>query len=230
MVMAKHGNVRHIKRLSAPQFFGVHRKGDIYVTKPNAGRHTLKSSIALVTLLKKLSLASRNVDAERIIRSGSIHVNSRAIKEPNYPIGLNDAIEIAGEDKYYKIGINNRGQIAVDETKKPNYDSMLFKVTGKYRAKGNAIMLRLHDGRVVKGNADVKINDSVTVDLKDKVTKVLKLGDGAQCMVVDGVHAGTSGKITGITAGTLHRRHSVLVQRIDGKEFETLVKNVMVTE
>ena len=157
-------------------------------------------------------------------------MNGKAINEPNYPVGFNDIIEVVGENKHFRIGINNRGQMSTEEVKKPNYDSMIFKVAGKYKAKGNTIMLRLQDGKAVKGKADVKVNDSVIIDSKDEVKKVLKLGMGAKCILLGGVHSGATGRINKVIDGTLHRRQSVMVQQEDGKEFETQVKNVMITE
>ena len=40
--MAEKGNSRYMKRLNAPEYFGIHRKEHAYVTKPNPGRHTLE--------------------------------------------------------------------------------------------------------------------------------------------------------------------------------------------
>ena len=231
IMMGKKGNVRHFKSLSAPLFLGIHRKGSVYVTKPNGGRHTIDRSISLVTLVKGLGLApANNAETERIIRRGLILVNNKVIREPSYPVGLNDIIEVVNEKKHYKIGINSRSRIDVAETPKPDYDSMLYKVTGKYKTKKESIMLRLHDGSVVKGVKDVDVNDSVIVNSKGSVSKVLKLEKGAKCIVIDGVHAGTSGKITEITEGTLHMRHSAKIQQSGGKEVVTIVKNMMVIE
>jgi small subunit ribosomal protein S4e len=231
IIMGKKGNVRHFKSLSAPLYLGIHRKGSVYVTKPNGGRHTIDKSIALVMLVKRLGIApENNTETERIIRRGLILVNNKVIREPSYPVGLNDIIEVANEKKHFKIGINDRSKIEISEMQKPDYDNMLYKVTGKYKTKKEAIMLRLHDGSVVKGVKGVDVNDSVIVNSKGAVSKVLKLEKGAKCIVIDGVHAGTSGKITDITEGTLHMRHSATIQQKDGKDIITIVKNMMVME
>ncbi len=212
-------------------FLGIRRKGSVYVTKPNGGRHTLDKSISLVMLVKRLDIApANNTETERIIRRGLILVNNKVIREPSYPVGLNDIIEVANEKKYYRIAVNDRARIEIVGIQKPDYDSMLYKVTGKYKAKKESIMLRLHDGSIVKGIKGVDVNDSVIVNSKGEVAKVLKLEKGAKCIVIDGVHAGTSGKITNITEGSLHIRHSATIQQKDGKEIITIVKNMMVME
>ena len=112
--MGKKGNVRHFKSLSAPMFLGIRRKGSVYVTKPNGGRHTLDKSISLVMLVKRLDIApANNTETERIIRRGLILVNNKVIREPSYPVGLNDIIEVANEKKYYRIAVNDRARIEI---------------------------------------------------------------------------------------------------------------------
>ena len=104
-------------------FLGIHRKGSVYVTKPDAGRHTIDKSISLVTLVKRLGLApANNAETERIIRRGLILVNNKKVREPSYPVGLNDIIEVANEKKYYRIGINSRSQIEISDMQKPDYE------------------------------------------------------------------------------------------------------------
>jgi small subunit ribosomal protein S4e len=230
MIMAKKGNVRHLKSLNAPQFMDVHGKETAYVAKPGMGRHSFERSVPLSLIVKRLGLAGKTSEIERVIKEGLVNVNNKAIREPSYPVGLNDIIEVSKENKYCRIGINNRGQIEISEMKKPDYDKMLYKVTGKYKGKNETIMIKLHDGSVLKGSNDVGVNDSVVVNSKGAVTKVLKLGSGAKCMVIGGVHAGATGSIKGVTEGTKHLRHSATVLQSDGKEFETIVKNIMVME
>ncbi len=45
--MGSKGNDRHIKRLASPRYLHIERKVSAYVIKPDAGRHTLESSMAL---------------------------------------------------------------------------------------------------------------------------------------------------------------------------------------
>jgi ribosomal protein S4E len=187
-------------------------------------------SVPLSLIVRRLGLAPKTSEIERVIKDGLISVNNNVIKEPNYAVGLNDIIEVGKENKYCRVGINNRGQMEMADMKKPDYEKMLYKVTGKYKAKNNTIMIRLHDGSVLKGGKDVNVNDSVIVNSKGEVAKVLKLGEGAKCMIIGGVHAGSTGSIKGVTAGTVHLRHSATVVRSDGKEFETIVNNIMVME
>lgn len=227
--MANRGKSRHIKGLNAPRYLAIHRKEQRYVAKTNPGRHTLDKSITLLLFASKAELTENAKDARKVIKAGSIHVNGKPVKDPKYPIGLNDTIEIPQEKKYYKIGITELAKVAINPISKPGHEAMLYKVVGKYKAKGEKIMIRLHDGSAVHGTKDVKVNDSVILDSKRKITKVLKLDVGAECEIVDGVHVGTTGKIQKLVPGTMHKTESATIEQKDGNKFETLVKNVMVT-
>ena len=229
MIMAGKGKSRHMKGLNSPKYFDINRKERAYVTKPNPGRHMLESSITLKLLAEKLELGSKNTEAERIIKNGNILVNNKVVKEPKYPVGLNDTIEILNEKRYYRIGISRLGQVSITKLEKTDYDSKLYKVVGKYKTDSNKIMLRLHDGGIINGSNDVNVNDSLILDSKMKMAKVLKLQVGSECAVIDGVHVGASGKIKQLTKGTMHKTQSVLIEQNEGKAFETLVKNIMVT-
>ena len=43
----------------------------------------------------------------------------------------------------------------------------------------------------------MNVNDSIMLDSKNAVEKVLPLKKGSSCLVIEGVHVGTSGKIVG---------------------------------
>ncbi len=224
--MANKGRSRHMTSLAAPKYFGIERKAHKYISKPNAGRHTLDRSLSLMLLLKRLGFAESSSDAKKIISSGIVSLNGRRMSEPKFPVGLSDTVEVKG--KAYRIGIDNLARASFEEVKKPDYDSQLYRVIGKYKARKGQIMLKLHDGRTVKSDNKAKVNDSVIVDSNDAVKKVLRLDVGAECFVFSGVHVGTNGKIKTITPGNEKREASVVISPKSGEEFETIVKNVMI--
>lgn len=224
--MANKGGRGYIKRLNAPKYFSIHRKEHAYVIKQSPGRHSLQKSIALTLLLDKLELAANRRESAKIINSGMVKVNGKPVKDPRYPIGLSDMIEV-GPDKY-TVNINERGKILIEKEGKGK-SSQVYKVIGKYKYKNDNIMLRLHDGSIVKGSEDIKVNDSVSVADK-KVSKIIKLGNGSKCEIIDGVHVGKSGKVKDIREGNIHKQKSVVVEQQSGESFETLVKNIIIVE
>ncbi len=103
--MANKGRSRHMTSLAAPKYFGIERKAHKYISKPNAGRHTLDRSLSLMLLLKRLGFAESSSDAKKIISSGIVSLNGRRMSEPKFPVGLSDTVEVKG--KAYRIGIDN---------------------------------------------------------------------------------------------------------------------------
>ncbi len=218
-----------MKSLNAPRFFDIHRKENKYVTKPRAGRHTLDRAIPLALLLRKTTIAKSMDEAKRILSVRSVKVNGKFVKDSKYAVGLNDIIEITSEGKYYKIDINAQGHIAPTPMEKPD-STILYKVLGKYKVKGNKLMLRLHDGSVVAGSADIKVSDSVLIDSSRKIVSHLKIDTGAKCRVIDGAHVGTHGSIKELVKGGMNKASSVIIEEKSGNTFQTPVRNIMVTK
>lgn len=215
--------------LAAPKYFGIYRKHQRYVIKPDPGRHSLERCVPLLIAVKKLGAASGSVEASNVIKNGSVLVNGRAVKEVKFPVGLNDIIELKGAGSHYMIGIEKHGRAAFEELEKADYENQLFRVIGKYKSAKGQIMIRLNDGSNAKGNRDIKVNDSVILDSKRNFKMRVPLQVGAKCFVISGVHVGTAGSISSIKEGTAKREASLVVKPASGEEFETIVRNVMVT-
>jgi len=224
--MGNKGNNRHIKRLAAPRYLHIGKKVKPYVVKPNSGRHTLRASISIATVLvDKLGIAGNAKEAKRAIKSGNVEVNGRVIKDERYPLGFADIIHLKPSKESYRIGIGIRGTVSVDK-EEGKHEEQVFKVIGKFIAKGNKEKIRLHNGNILPSIKDVKVNDSVK--LKDgKVSAVLKMQKGARCVILNGIHASESGVISDIKQGTALRAATVEIEG-DGVKTETLLDNVIV--
>ncbi len=224
--MGSKGNNRHIKRLASPRYLHVEKKVNAYVIKPNAGRHTLDSSIALATVLKeKLGVASNTKEVKQILKSGNVEVNGKQVKDERYPLGFGDVLHFKPSNERYSVGVGGRGAVSIEklEGMEPVH---AFKVIGKYVAKGNKEMIRLYNGTVIPSAKGVSVNDSVYLK-EGRVQDVLKLQKGAHCLVIKGVHAAESGVISEIKLGTALRKATVAIEGGKGRT-ETLLDNVMV--
>ncbi|HUC38982.1 MAG TPA: S4 domain-containing protein [Candidatus Acidoferrum sp.] len=227
--MGNKGNNRHVKSLAAPKYAAVHRKELVYMMKPAAGRHTLQSSISLLAFTRKAGIATTGREAMSTIKKKGILVNGRHVSKPKYPIGLNDVVEVVPAKSFYKIGIDERGHVSLDKLDGRSHDERLCKIVQKYKGRKGALMMRLHDGTVMKAAQGAGVNDSVVLDGSNSVKRVVKLKDGGRCTVVAGVHTGSSGTIKQVKEGTSNVRSSLTIEQ-DGKEFDTLVRNVMAVE
>ena len=228
MIMANKGNRRHMSALASPRFTAIKRKERSYVAKPNPGRHTADRAVSLQLVLNKLGAADTSRKARAIIKNGQVSVNSKTVKVPYYPVGLGDIVAIQ-RGKAYRVFINKYAKVDLEEVGKPDYDSQVFKISGKYRTKKGQVMIRLHDGATIKAGNDVHVNDSVVVDLKNNIKRIFPLKAGAECVVVSGVHVGASGSIKALKQGNMRMEPSAVIKPKDGEEFETIVKNIMVT-
>jgi small subunit ribosomal protein S4e len=225
--MARKGNKRHLKSLNAPGYFGIRKKSTKYVLKPNAGRHALDRCITVALFAKRLGIAGTTNDAKRLVNRKEILVNNKAVSDIRYPIGLNDVITIKSISESYVLGISGVAKVTLQKMSKET-NERTCRIIKKYRAKGGKLMFGLHDGTIIEGNDNGIVNDSVNIDMDNKIKKMLKLDKDSRCLVVDGVHVGTSGIIKEIKQGTVHSSKSVVVQGDNGSSFETLVKNIMV--
>ncbi|MDE1851094.1 MAG: hypothetical protein KGH69_00180 [Candidatus Micrarchaeota archaeon] len=223
--MASKGNNRHVKRIASNRYLHIERKVRKYVAKPNAGRHTGLSSISITTVLKeKLALAKNSFEASKALKGGSIEVNGKVVKDPRYPVGFGDIIHVKPAKESFVVSVGNKG--AVELKKHSGKEEQAFKVIGKYLAKGKETMVRLHNGSVLKAGKEVKVNDSVTLK-NGSIDKVMKLQEGASCLVIRGVHASEEGRIKSIKKGTATRPTTVEIEGKQGST-ETLLDNVMV--
>ena len=225
--MGSKGNNRHVKRLASSRYMKINRKSAKFVTKPAPGRHTRDTTISLITLLKeKLGVANNSKEARSILKSGSVSVNGKAIKEEKYPIGIGDAIHLQKAKESYRVVPGSKGVFSID--KAAAGEKQAFKVLNKYTVKGNKIMIQLNNGNVIASDNNVKVNDSVVLE-KGKVSSVIRFATGSNCLVVKGIHAPATGKIKGVKPGTSGREALVEIEG-NGASFETAAKNVMVVE
>ena len=220
--MSKKGGTNHLNRLAAGKYPQVSRKFSKYIAVQNPGRHTAAMSLPIGVLLRdKLGTARTMFEVRKILKDGLVLVNGRKVRDAHYPVGFGDVVSI-GEDKTrYVIGISRNGTVSIGEGSR-----QVFKVVGKYLARGKTQMIRLHDGTNMRFPEEVNVNDSV--DLSDGKAKVIKLKEGAGCIVINGVHSSGEGTVKEIRKGNAQRDALVQINTKDGKVIETLLDNIMV--
>jgi len=223
--MSNKGNSRHLKRLAASRFMGVHRKEAKYAAKPTPGRHTLAHSTSLLSILRdKLFYASSGAEAKHIIKKGAITLNGRLVKNASIAVGYGDIIGILPTNEYYKVSVNKQGAVVLE--KASSDAKRIGRIQDIYVVKGNKKMMRLHDGSVMPAIEGAKVNDSVVIG-NNKPESLLKFDSGATCFVYKGRHTSETGKIKEIIKGSARSGSKVRVAN-DRGTFETLVENVIV--
>ncbi|MGC8652152.1 MAG: hypothetical protein ACP5UH_02795 [Candidatus Micrarchaeia archaeon] len=226
--MANKGNSRHLKALSAPRYFAAERKGSVYIAKQSPGRFRLDMSVPLIIALDRADTGARNhAELRGIVKSGSVKVNYKTVADPKYPVGLNDIIELGKSGKSYMVSISPVAKLVLKELESTP-KSRVQKVVGKFKAKGNKLMVRLYDGTITSYGESVNVNDSVEIDDKGKISRVIKMNIGSKCFFYAGVHVGETGTIKELTQGAANRGASAKIEGSNGSTFSTLLRNIMV--
>ncbi|MBN2042512.1 MAG: 30S ribosomal protein S4e [Candidatus Aenigmarchaeota archaeon] len=219
----------HLKRYSIPSYWKVPKKGkEEFITRPSPGPHPISRCIPLLVIVRNvLGLADNAKEASKIIKSGSIIVDKRERKDPNFPVGLMDVIEIPAMKKAYRVTVNSKG-LVLEETNET--DQKLCRINKKVIIKGGKIQLNLHDGRNItidKGN--YRTNDSIIIKLPEqKILKHIKFEKGSGCMIVSGKNPGAKGKIKEIfEKKSMLGTNRIVVQTKD-KDIETVKDYILI--
>ena len=162
--MAAKGNTRHIRRLASSRYMKIGRKRSKYVAKPDAGRHTLGTSISLETVLKEKLMDATSREIKYALNRGDVEVNGKAVREMKYPIGFGDIVHVKPSGEIYRVVSGKAGIFAVEKADRK--EGRTLKIIGKYVAKKGKAFIRLHDGSVMESDGKAKVNDSVVLGSK----------------------------------------------------------------
>lgn len=88
-------------------------------------------------------------EAERVVREGKIVVDGRPVREPRFPIGLMDVIEVPDTEEKYRVLPFYRRGLGLLEIEGTELGFKLGLIVRKHHVKGGALQFTLHDGRNV---------------------------------------------------------------------------------
>jgi small subunit ribosomal protein S4e len=193
--MGSKGGRRHLKKLNAPKSWNVERKDYVWIAKPRPGPHSLEGSLPLTTLLTiVLKKANTIREAERLIKTGEILVDGRAVKDPKFPVGFMDVLSIPKIDEHYLVTYDKYGRIQLQKSGAQNFK--LCRIERKFVARGGKKMIGLHDGRTQMVDKEYAVGDVVKISVPDqKILDHFEFKKGSTAYVIKGKHAGKMGKI-----------------------------------
>ncbi|MEM1689164.1 MAG: 30S ribosomal protein S4e [Candidatus Hadarchaeales archaeon] len=224
--MAKMGGRKQIKRYSMPPVMRLPVKSSKWLTKPIPGPHPVDKSIPLRIIVRDyLKLAGTAKEADRIIFSGKVIVDGVVRRDPRFPVGFMDILEIPDINKTYRVFIDELGRLKLLETNKEEAGKKLCKVVKKQCVRGGKIQLTMHDGRNIVGDLkDIGIGDVIELSVPDgELLKHIPLSENKLAVVTDGQHTGKIGRIEEIKKETKTVRLST-----NGEKIETSVNYVFV--
>jgi small subunit ribosomal protein S4e len=222
----------HMKRYLIPEFWPIPKKERKWVVRPRPGPHALRLCMPLQILVKDvLGYAGGSREARKIIRQGKILVDRKQRKDPKFPVGLMDAVEIPELDAHYRMLLSKKG-LKLEKAGKEESGRKLCRIRAKKTLKGGAFQIGLHDGRniTLKGKTPYRPGDSLLISLPDqKILKHFSLEKGAEALVTAGANMGISGRIKEIRdRKTMLKQSTVTLEIGKGKSIETLKDYILV--
>ena len=196
--MANVAGKRHLRRIAALKTWPIPRKGSYWVAKPISVGIPFELCMPILLWLRDyLKIVNNKRELKYLLSKGSIEINGKKIKNPNYPAGLFDTIGILDIDKYYRVTVDTKGRLKLVEIPKDEFGKKIIKVIRKQYVKGGKIQVTGIDGRNFLFVED-KINtgDSLLVDLRSsRIEKIIKLEPGKILFFFRGSKAGTIGRL-----------------------------------
>ncbi len=228
--MARRGESKTQKSISAPAIRHFRRKGTAFTVKGMPGPHGKGTSVPLSFLLREvLGLAATVKECRKILSEGSVKVNGNVRRKPGFPAGIFDLIEIAPIKKKHRLLLDTKGRLKAKEIDYRAADFKVSKIVGKRAVAGGDIMLTTSDGFSIKmGKEKINVDDSVKLSLPGlRIEAVYSPQKGSTAFLVAGIHVGKTLRVEGVVGGNINKEKSVTLSEED-KEFETVLRNVFV--
>jgi small subunit ribosomal protein S4e len=210
----------HIKRLTAPKTWPIHRKAHSWVAKPNQGTHSLDSCVSLGTFLKEfLKICKNSREVKFILSKKLVKIDGKVRRNIRFPVGLMDIITV--KDNNYRILFNTKGKLSYVEVSKEEAKLKPKKIIGKTSLKGNKLQINLFDGtNLLSDKKEFKTNDTLVFS-EGKLKEKVEFKEGAFVYITGGKQIGKVGVLKKI--GNFENLQPKKIIFNDGKsDFETL--------
>ncbi|MBE0526791.1 MAG: 30S ribosomal protein S4e [Candidatus Thorarchaeota archaeon] len=233
--MTRRGQKKHLKRLPAPKYWPIKRKTGKFTTRVIPGPHARDHCLTLALVLREvLGYADNMREVRAVLSSGQIKVDGHIRKEPRYPVGLMDVIDITTSGERFRLIPKKRGGLRLVKIDDKEAEFKLCKVETKTMVKGRLVQLGLHDGRTLllpEGEKTSKYNtlDTLKIAVPDqKILGSVELEKGVYAVVSRGRNIGNEGKVIEIEKRVGTHASTVLMEDLEGKRFQTALEYVFV--
>jgi len=223
---------RHLKRLPAPRTWPIKRKEAVWTVKPKPGPHPQEACIPLLVLVRDvLGYAETSREARILIKEGRFLIDGKVRRDPKYPIGLMDVVEVPDAEEAYRV-LPGKGRFVLHPVSGEEKGFKLCRVEDKTTVKGGHIQLNLHDGRNVLIRVEnprnpvedvYKTYDVLKISIPEQeVLEHIKFGEGVYAIVTWGRRMGEVGRVVEVSKGSMLKPWTVKLQKVDGSTFETV--------
>jgi small subunit ribosomal protein S4e len=211
-----------MKRYAAPRALKLPRKSYVWTTKASPGPHPIEMSIPLRSIIRDYLLKGRTArEVDSALSQGNILVDRKVRRDPSFPVGLMDVVEIPSLNRSYRLLLDHRKRLILVEIDPAEASVKLCKVTNKKIVRGKKIQLTFHDGKTIVGDLkEFRTGDVAKLSLPDlKVLERLPFEVGAMALITGGNNVSKIGRIAEIKliAGT---QPNIVILKKDGESFQ----------
>ena len=230
--MARRGQKRHLKRLPAPRHWPIKRKEAKFTTRVVPGPHPKEHSLTLALILREILGYAENMrEVKAILSTGQVKVDGVVRKNPRFPVGLMDVIEITSSNERFRLLPKLNGGLRLVSVEDAEAGFKLCRIENKSMVKGGKVQLGLHDGRTIliepEKAADYSTLDTLKMGIpKQKLMKSISLNKGVYAIVTRGKNIGIEGKVLEISKRIGTHASTVTIQEPEGNRFETALDYV----
>jgi small subunit ribosomal protein S4e len=188
----------HIKRLSIPAQWSMSRKDNKFAIHPSPGAHPVEGCIPIQVLLRNvLGVVESAREARIVLNSGKVLVDRKPRKDPGYPVGLMDVVELPDSGLSYRVVSGAKG-LSLEKIDSGDAAWKLCRIRGKTTLRKGIQQLNLHDGRNMLIKKDTfGTGDTLKISLPEqKILRHYRLEKGAHAFVSAGRNIGIRGRVT----------------------------------
>lgn len=189
---------QHLARTNTPKNWPIARKKTKWITRVNPGTHPKSQAINISVLVRDfLRYAATSREIRRILQQGKIVVNTKIRRDPRFPLGIMDVIEIPSTQECYRLLLNPRGRFSLAAIPQDQQKVKPCKVINKTLLRGSKMQLNLFDGRnILHDDPAIKPGDTIILDLsKNQVQQHLKFEKDALIYLTRGRKTGMLGTL-----------------------------------
>lgn len=212
-MMTKMGGDKSTKRSKAPAFWKIPRKRSRFTVTVAPGPHPKEESYPIIVLIRDVLGSVKNYrEAKNIVHEGKILIDGIPRREPDFPVGLMDVVEMPSIRKIFRL-VPILGKplhpIVINESEK---SLKLCKVEVKKTARGGLFQFGFHDGRSILAENGIGLNpgDTCLIEVpSQKITKSVRLEKDNLAIITKGEKVGRFGKVELLKPGTFSRPRMV---------------------
>ena len=207
----------HMKRLVMPTTWTTQQKKGIkWITRTNAGSHSLEEGMPLVLILREmLHHANTAREVKQILQNQTVLVDGTRRKDHRFNVGFMDTVSIPLLKESYRVSIDSNGRLSVLKIDEKEAKEKLCKIKGKGLFQGKT-QLQLSDGRnVLVEKGSYKTGDSIVITVPEqKIQSHVAFEKGATVLLTGGKKVGVIGTVEEI-------KENIVKIKAEKETFET---------